>query len=279
MAAILLGLTSSLAWGIGDFLAGVEARRRPLSAVLIISQAAGLTAACAVALVSGEAFPSLEISLTALGAGTLMITSIATFYRALTVGRMGVVTPIMATSATIPVVAGLLSGDRLSTVEAWGVGLCCVGVILTTRQPAAEGPGDRRGGIGLAFVGMVCFGCFVVAFDHAASESLFWSVALTRVVAVAAVFTTVAAVAGMPHLPTGLDAGRIALIGLLDVTALTALGLATDQGLLSIVAVLASLYPAVTILLARLLLDERLARIQGAGIAVALTGVSLLSLA
>src|SRR4051794_22356171 len=155
MGAVLLGLMSSLGWGIGDYLAGVESRRRPLSAVLALSQAAGLLAALVMALVSGEALPPLGTALSALGAGALLITAIAMFYRALTLGLMGVVAPVMATSAIIPVLVGILSGDQLEAIQAVGIACCCVGVVLATRQPVAVGDlhagAARRGGVGHAF--------------------------------------------------------------------------------------------------------------------------------
>jgi drug/metabolite transporter (DMT)-like permease len=279
MAAILLGLSCSLAWGVADYLAGVESRRSALSAVLVLSQTAGLLAALGMAIVSGEAFPSAATVGAAMVAGALLITAIAAFYRALTLGMMGVIAPIMATSAVIPVVAGIASGDRLNGLQIGGIGLCCVGVVLATRHRSGEpheGRPVRRGGVGFAFVAMAAFGCFLVIFDGASSTSLFWSVAVTRAVAVGAVLGGIAVLRQRPHLPRR-GSARVAVIGLLDICALTCFGLAADRGLLSVVAVLASLYPAVTVVMARVLLDERLARIQEIGVAGALVGVAALA--
>jgi len=280
MTAILLGLSCSLAWGVADYVAGVESRRRALAVVLVVSQAAGMTGALVIVLVSGEVLPDLGTAVAAAASGGLLITAIASFYHALTMGKMGVVAPVVATSAVIPVLAGIAAGDRLSTGQAVGIVMCCVGVVLATRHKPDENDGyNLRRGVGFALIAMASFGCFLVLFEGASSDSLFWSVTLSRAVAMGAVLAWLSAAAGAVPRLRQQGGWRLAAIGLLDICALTCFGLAAERGLLSVVAVLASLYPAVTVVLARLLLDERLARVQAAGIAMALTGVVALAAA
>ena len=280
MTAIAFATCCSLAWGLADFLAGVEARRRPLTTVLALSQTAALAAALVLALATAEALPPPATLLRGLLAGVLLIIAVASFYRSLAEGMMGVVAPIMAMSAGIPVLVGLAGGDRVSALQAAGIVLCAIGAVLATRQPPAVDERDRgrTGGVGFAFLGMLAFGSFLVIFDDASGEALLWSVVSTRVIAVAAVAAVIVATAAVPRVSRA-EVPRIAVIGLLDILGLILFALATDSGLLSVVAVLASLFPAVTVVLARMVLDERLARVQQIGIVAAMGGVAALAVA
>jgi uncharacterized membrane protein len=279
MAAVALGLSCAFAWGMADFLAGSAARRISLVSILTVSQTVGLATATVVVLIAGEPLPPGGTLAEAAASGLLMILAISSFYRSLSLGLMGVVAPIMATSAVIPVVYGAATGDALSGLQVGGIVLCFAGVVLASRSPtqaAEEQSSDGRAALAFALLAMVAFGCFLVLFDRASEHGVLWGATITRAVALVAVLAVAAAMRDRITFP---DRGLawIPVVGVLDVGGLIAFGLATGKGLLSVVAILASLHPVVTGILARTLLDERLARVQGIGIAGALVGVIALA--
>jgi drug/metabolite transporter (DMT)-like permease len=187
---------------------------------------------------------------------------------------MSVVAPISATGAVVPVLVGLAQGERPDTLQVVGMALALVGVICASREPAeAHGPSPKRAAIGLALVAALGFGTFYVALDQATSDAgVTNSLVVARFASLA--MLGVAALATRPALPRApLDVGRLGVIGLLDLSANGLYALATREGLLSVVSVLGSLYPAVTVVLARVVLKERVAPVQEVGVLLALAGV------
>lgn len=275
--SILLALTASLSWGFADFGAGVGARRLPVFVVAAISQTAGLVVAGVVVVATGASVPSTRELLWAAFAGLVGVIGIASFYRALAVGTMGIVGPITATAAIVPVAFGLARGERPSVVQGVGVALAVVGVVAASRERVAEQTRRRFGvGVGLALVAALSFGGSLVGLARAAPGGSGFAVLVMRAVVVPIVL--VAAVALKPRLPQSRRAWGLLLgVGALDTGATVLFGIASTRGLLSIVAVLSSLYPIVIVVLARVLLAERIARPQLAGVGVALTGVALIS--
>jgi drug/metabolite transporter (DMT)-like permease len=202
---------------------------------------------------------------------------LAAFYRGLAVGAMAVVAPISGTAAAIPVAFGVVSGERPGALQAIGIGLAIVGVAAASRELPEEGGSARvAAGVGLALLSALGFGSFFVAMDAASGPDLFWAILFNRVTSLTALGA--AALAVRPALSVrGAELRPLLLIGLLDISANGLFAAASTEGLVSLVAVLASLYPIVTIVLARLVLGEQVRRVQQAGVAVALAGVALIS--
>jgi drug/metabolite transporter (DMT)-like permease len=278
LSAVLLALAASLAWGFGDFGAGYAARRLHVLVVATTVQAAGLVFALAIVLLGRDAAPSAQQLGWAAVAGVVSVVGLSAFYQALAVGAMGIVGPITATAAVIPVVYGLVRGERPSTVQGIGVALAVAGVAVASLEPLPEGRGRRlAAGVGFAIVAALAFGCALIGLSRAASGGAPWAVLMMRLAAVPALLLVVALVrkATAPRL------ARLWLLlaaaGVADTGATVLFGEATTRGLLSVVAVLASLYPIVLVVLARLLLHERVARPQLGGVALALMGVALIS--
>ncbi len=273
MLAIAYGLSSSLCWGLGDFFGGLQTRRWGPLAVLLVAQAVALALLIPFALLVVDEVPRLSAIGWAALAGSAGIIALGSLYRGLAIGTMSVVAPISATGAAVPVFVGLAQGERPSTAQVIGITLAFVGVILASREPAEDGPSDKRAAIGLALVAALGFGAFYVGMDRAASQA---GVAGALVVQRTTSFAmlALAALAVRPALPRGaVDVGRLGVIGLLDLSANGLFALATREGLLSVVSVLGSLYPAVTVVLARVVLRERVARLQEVGVLLALVGV------
>jgi drug/metabolite transporter (DMT)-like permease len=275
MLAIGLALGASVVWGLGDFLGGLKSRGLHVLAVLALSQVAGLAAVGVWLAVSGDERPGVPTLGVAAAAGLAGAVGLAALYRGMAIGAMGIVAPISAVSAAIPFSVGVASGERPGAVQLAGVVLALAGVGLASRQPVHLG-GGRAAGVGLALLAAVGFGLYFVLFDNAADASVPWAVVTARsassAVAVgAALAGGIALRVGRRHLPA------LVAIGVCDVGANVLFGLATTRGYLSVVAVLAALYPVVTMALAALLLHERIAASQRLGVAGALAGAALIS--
>jgi drug/metabolite transporter (DMT)-like permease len=278
MLAIALGLGSSLCWGFSDFFGGLQSRARPVSAVIFVSQSLGLAAVAIYVAISGVAAPSLSDLWPAAAGGAAGVIALAAFYHALSIGTMSVVAPISATGAAVPVVVGLIDGEKPAPLQLVGMALALLGVILASREMQSDAAARRnlRLSVGLALVAALGFGSFFVGIKVSSEVSVPWAMLAGRGADIPLV--VVAALAF--RLP--LSAERRALpalfaIGVLDLGANGLYALATTHGLLSVVAVLAALYPAVTVILARVMLSERVQRVQEAGIFAVLAGVALIA--
>jgi drug/metabolite transporter (DMT)-like permease len=275
--SILLALAASLTWGFADFGAGVGARRFPALVVAAAAQCAGLVVAAAVVVATGASVPSRTQLAWAALAGVAGLVGLASFYRALAVGTMGIVGPITATAALVPLAFGLTRGERPSTLQDVGVALAVAGVVAASLEHAPERVGKRFGmGVGFALLAALSFGWSLVGLGRAAPGGTAWAVLAMRLVAVPLVLTVV--VASKARGPSSSRGWLLLLgVGIADTSATLLYGFASTRGLLSVVAVLSSLYPIVIVVLARVLLSERIARPQLAGVAVAIAGVALVS--
>jgi drug/metabolite transporter (DMT)-like permease len=191
---------------------------------------------------------------------------------------MSVVAPISATAAAVPVLVGLVEGERPSTLQIAGMAAALAGVILASREPIEEGAAPpNRTAIGLALVAAAGFGTFFVGIDKAsATAEVPWVIVVQRCCSLA--LLVIAALVARPSLPRdGASLLVLAAVGVLDLGANGLYALATTHGLLSVVSVLGSLYPAVTVVLARVVLAERIARVQEVGVVLALAGVVAIS--
>jgi drug/metabolite transporter (DMT)-like permease len=268
-------LLASLCWGVGDFMGGVKSRVLPTLVVMGASQPFGLVALGVAVAVRGTPPPGPEVAWSALAAlfGTV---GLVAFYRSMAAGAMSVVVPLAAVAAAIPVVWGLAHGDHVSFLQKIGFVAALGGGAMTSIERGGERP-RLAAGTGWALVALVGFGCYYVPLHASAAHDWLWPSFLFRATSVTLVWTALAVTRQRPrgvrpHLLV------LAAIGLLDTGGNTLFALASSShGLLSVVSVLASLYPAVTVLLARYALGERVQRTQDVGILVTLAGVVLIS--
>lgn len=277
MIGPLLALGASLSWGLGDFLAGLRSRRLPLLTVLVVSQAAGLASIALVVAVRATGPPEARYLGYAALAGVAGAVGLAALYRGLAVGAMSVVAPISATAAIVPVVAGVVAGERPSTLQAAGIALAVTGVVLASRSSSPDGRGRAvAAGVGFALVAAVSFGLLLVALEAASDGDALWGTLTMRTSSFG--LLALAALAVRPSLALGpRDLPVLALIGVLDTAGNALFAVATTKSLLSVAAVLAQVYPVVTVVLARIVLGERIAGLQRAGVAGALAGVALIA--
>lgn len=273
--ATLLALVSSLAWGSADFLGGQVSKRYAPFFVVGVSQAFGLLLMLGVASASGAWASPTDYLPWALVASVSGFTGLGLFYAAMASGAVGVVSPITALGGLGPIVLGLLTGDEPTAVQYVGLLAALVGVVLASGPELSGNTGARP--IVLAVLATVLFGVCLAAIAVGSQTSVVMTMTAMRVctVGVLAIAGLVAlARGGSAQFEGGIDVGVMAAIGLLDVGANLFYGLATTTGLLSLVSVLGSLYPVVTVLLAWRFLGERLKPIQYAGVALALGGVA-----
>ena len=273
MTAIALALGASVLWGVGDFLGGVTSRRLATLTVLAYSQAAGLLGILVAAVFLADDFLSFVGFGAAMLAGIGGLVGLGALYRGMAVGAIGVVAPISASAAVIPVTVGLLRGERPSALQLLGIAVALVGVFLVSREPGQTG--RLAAGVPLALLAAVGFGSYFLFIDRASSDDALWAVVVAR--STSSLLAIVAAASRRAlHAPTRLLPTLVA-IGLFDVGANLLLALALNEGFVSIVSVLASLYPVITIALAVVLLRERPNRGQAAGGAAALAGAAMIS--
>jgi len=276
--AVVLAFASSLCWGLADFLGGLQSRVRPVVTVLLVAQVAAVAIGVAFVAASGDPFPDLGPAALATGAGVAGCAALAAFYRGLAIGTMSIVAPVSATGAAVPVLVGLAEGERPAALQVAGILVAMVGIVLAAREPSGAAPSRAvRASLGLAGLAALGFGAFFVLIDRATElGGAPWSLLLVRAGEVALLGAL--ALATRQAMPAGLrDASPLLVIGVLDFSATAFFALATEQGLLSVVSVVGSLYPAVTVVLARVVLAERVARSQEVGVVLTLAGVVAIS--
>ncbi|MFY9487801.1 MAG: DMT family transporter [Solirubrobacterales bacterium] len=286
MLALALALGTSISWGIADFIGGVQAKKYAVLIVLLGSSSGGMLLAAVMLAVSGQDMPpTQDLALGAL-AGVLGLIALAAFYRALAIGTMSIVAPISASGTAIPVAVGIADGDPVGLLTATGFLLTIGGVMLASREPREEGveqSEDHRTSVLLAGVAAIGFGCIFVLIERASHDSELWPVLSLKVTSlvVVAIVLALLSLSGRSYEPWPVGMLWLAPMaaGFLDVTANVMYAYATANGALSVVAVLASMFPVVTVLLAHRVLGERIVRMQKLGVALALSGVVVLALA
>jgi drug/metabolite transporter (DMT)-like permease len=276
LTGVLLALSASLAWGFADFGAGVSTRRASVFVVAAGMQAAGLVVTGLVLLATRPHVPTwTQLGFAAL-AGLLGVLGLSSVYRGLAVGTMGIVGPISTMSSLVPFAYGLARGERPAALQLAGVALAIVGVVGASLERHPEHGRRQIGtGVGLALLAPGGVGGALVGLGRAAPGGIAWAALTMRVAALPCFLALVAATRAAP--PSRRLLPVLAAIGAVDAGATLLYAAAATRGLLSVVAVLASLYPVVIVALARVVLHERVARPQLAGVAVALTGVALIS--
>lgn len=279
--AVVLAIVAALTYGAGDFLGGIATKRIGESlGVVAVSSMVGV----ALLLVLGPAIggdPTSADLAWGAAAGVGGGLGVILFYRALAEGVMSVVAPVTAvTSAIVPVAAGLALGERPSAVALFGVGVAIVAVALLSRQTAGareHAPANRTRVLTLAVLAGLGFGAFFVFLDQTGDDAGMWPLVASR----STTFVIAVVIALLLRRSLAIPAGtRITVVGtgLLDMSANALFLLANREGLLTLVAVIVSLYPASTIALAQAFLGERLERHQVVGVALAGVAVVLIAL-
>lgn len=278
MLAVGLALSASLCWGVADFAGGFFSRRLPALLVVLVLETGGLLGIATILAITREAPPDLEsVGLAAVG-GIAGTGGLVCFFRGMALGSMAVVAPVFASgAAVIPVVVGIATGDTITTLVGLGIALAALGILLASLESEHEAERSRqtRRAVGFALAGALGAAGFVVASDAASDGSVAWTLLVARAAAIPFLALGVS-IAGTPR-PGLRDLGAIGLVGLVDLAATAFFGLATTKGALAVVAVLGAMYPVVTAGLARVVLKERIRRIQLAGVAFALLGVALVA--
>ena len=277
---LVLGIGSGVCWGTADFFGGLQARHLPALAVALWSQITGALILLLALIAIGRP-PVLGSIAWGVVAGIFGGIALVLFYRGLATGVMSIVAPISACGAIVPVVVALVMGEVPSLLASLGIAVAIGGIILVSLhpEPVTRHVDNPRLTIVMALGAALGFGMFYVFLDRGSAVdggSPLWATAggrLGSLVLLGAMITLGRRPAPWP----GRRIGAIAAIGVGDTTANVLFAYAALQGNLGIAAVLGSLYPVATILLGRIILAERLTRMQQAGVALALVGVTLLS--
>jgi uncharacterized membrane protein len=273
MRSIALALGASLTWGFADFFGALKGRTLGALRTLVYVQLGGLVVIALIVAIRGKGPADLEalLAIPAAISGTL---GLYAYYRGMAVGAMSIVAPIAGISAAVPVIFGIATGDRPSLWQWLGIAGALGGVFLASREP---GPGGKvAAGVGLALLAAIGFGGYFPPMHAAGNADFWWASLIFRMTSSSVILAAVAI--RRPSLAIEpIQIPILALIGIGDMLGNLLFAAASTSGLVSITSVLASLYPIVTVVLARLVLRERVARSQEAGIALTLVGVALIS--
>jgi drug/metabolite transporter (DMT)-like permease len=276
---IALGALVALAYGSGDFLGGFASQRLRTSTVLLGAQSIGLAVALLLVIVLRDASPDAHVYVLSAIAGAVGVVAVALLYRGLAVGRMSVVAPVSAVGgAVLPVVWGLLRGERPSALAWVGIALALIAIVIVGRgaehdpAPSVTPLHELALGAGAG----IGFGIVFILFSESASGSGLWPVLIARCTSVPLLIGAVIVLRQPPRV-TRSGLAPVLGAGLFDVTANALIVLAIRRGLLSLVAPVASLYPATTVVLARFVLHERIGRQRAGGLALGLVGLALIA--
>lgn len=279
--AALLAAVSAVAFGIGDFLGGLSARRIAAVTTTLVAQATGLVLLLGLAPIVGGTVTGTDIAY-GVAAGVLGAIALMLFYWSLSAGQMSVVAPVSAvTSALVPLVFGLIDGERPGTVALTGALLALPAIVLISREPddpraADEDDEPARSTtssrvLATSVLAGLGFGFFLVLISRSGHDSGLWPLTAARAAAIPVIGVAVLAGRSWRVDRQGLQLALGA--GVFDVSANALFLFASRAGLLTLVGVLGSMYPASTVVLARVVLKERLATHQLAGLALAVVAL------
>jgi drug/metabolite transporter (DMT)-like permease len=264
-----------LTWGVADFFGPLKARTFGALRVLVYAQLGGLVVIALAVVIRGKG-PEGAATLLAVPAAISGTLGLYAYYRGVAVGAISVVAPIAGVSAAVPVIVGIASGEHLSALTAAGITCALIGVFLASREPG-RGGSHIAAGVGLALLAAVGFGCYFPPMHAAGNADFWWASLFFRTTSTTMILLAIAI--RRPNIAVTADQVPVfALIGIGDMLGNLLFAAASRGGLVSVTSVLASLYPIVTVVLARALLAERVARSQEAGVALTLAGVALISL-
>jgi drug/metabolite transporter (DMT)-like permease len=278
VAAILLALTSALAYGLSDFVGGLVARRTSAWAVAVVGTIAATVATGAVALFVPGSPTGADLAWGAL-AGVGSGAGAGFLYRGFATGRMGVVAPVSAVGAAVlPVMVGVATGERPSALVWVGIVVALPGIWLVSREPpSAEVSGSTPAeGVVDGLLAGLGFGFLFAALGQVPDGAGLWPLVLTQAVSVPSV-AVIATLVGAAWVPRDRAVAPAVWVGVLSTVATACFLLATQRGLLAVAGVLTSLYPASTVALAAVVLHERVHRAQGVGLGLCAVAVALVA--
>ena len=277
MSIVLAGL-SALLYGAGDFCGGLASRRQPVAVVLTFSQAAGLLAAAAAVLLLRQPLPATADILWGIAGGLTGTAGLAALYRALASTLVAVASPVAAvTGAVVPLLLGLAAGERPGALAGIGIALAVPAIALLASGPAESArPGIARRAALMGAVAGLGFGLFFFCISRTSHASGLWPLASARLVTLVLV-AGVAVVGRRPLVLRSAASAPALLAGVLDMSANIAFLLASRMGLLTITAVITSLYPGPTVILAMIVFREKLTVPRALGLGLALAGVACIS--
>jgi drug/metabolite transporter (DMT)-like permease len=276
---VALGALVALAYGSGDFLGGISAKRLPTVTVLLVSQSFGLAVALVLVVALRDARPDAHVFVLSAAAGVVAVVALGLLFRGLALGRMSIVAPLSAIGGgVLPVAWGLLRGERPSALALAGVGVALIAAAIVGRgaehDPAATI--SPRLELALGAGAGLGFGVVFILFAESSSGSGMWPVLIARCASVPVLAVAAVVLGHSPRIARA-DLAPVAGAGLCDVGANALVVLAVRRGFLSLVAPVASLYPATTVVLARLVLHERIGRQRAGGLALGLVGLALIA--
>ncbi len=284
MVAVLLGLAASASFSCADFFGGVAARRVDPWLTVLGNQVVGLLPLTVYLVLLTDGSPTGRDALLSVGAGLASVAGLGLLFGGFAVGRMAVVAPVSAgVGGVVPIVWGLLQGERPGVLGVLGaiITLSAAVVLARTEAPATDAevevPGDDRKASIMAVGAGVAFGVILICFSETREAAGLWPPMVAHLVAVPTLVTILAATGRLRRPPPEAVRPMIGS-GLFDATAVALVLVALRQDLVSLVAPAANLYPAGTVLLASLVLGERLRRIQVVALAAAAVGLALLAL-
>ncbi|HEY2042711.1 MAG TPA: DMT family transporter [Jatrophihabitans sp.] len=275
--AVLYALIAAGAYGISDFLGGIASRRAHALTVLVVSYPAGALLMAALLPVYGGPVSSRTLWWSVAG-GVSGLVGVALLYSALSLAPMNIISPVTAVmSAVVPVLGGVVLGERPHLLAWLGIGLGLVAVVLISRQPEdhPHGPITWQP-MAMAVVAGIGFGSYFICLARADHDSGMWPVVLSRLVSTALVIPAAFAAKRLVRMPRPV-LGLALIAGALDASANVAFLLASRHGLLSLSGVITALYPAGTVLLAVLILKEHTGALQRVGLGIAAASVVLLT--
>jgi drug/metabolite transporter (DMT)-like permease len=278
VATAVFGLSAALCWGSGDFSGGLASRRAHVASVVIAAYSVGLVLLVALALATRESFPAPADLLIGGLAGIAGVLGVLAFYSALASGKMGIAAPVSAVlTAMLPVLFSAVTAGLPAPLQVAGFALALVAIWLISRpeQAGEAGTGAPRG-IGSAVLAGCGFGCFFILISRVHPGATFWPLAAARLVCVV-LLLIILRLRRQPILPGMAVAPLVALTGCLDAIGNAFFVLASHSGRLDVAAILSSLYPAATVLLAAIVLRERVTRVQAGGIALVLVAIPLIT--
>jgi drug/metabolite transporter (DMT)-like permease len=274
LAVVAFGLASAVSWGAGDFGGGWTGRRASVFAIAIVVDLLGAAVMLPVAIATHEPFPSPTTLVLAATAGICAVAGIVGLYQGLAVGRMGVVAPVTGLlAATLPVVVGFAGLGLPAPSVLVGILAAFLAVILVSRGSDAAG---RPSGIRYALVAGVGLGLFNVAVAAFPEHLVAWPLVVIKLASLVAISIAAAATRRSWRIPTNLLPAATA-VAILDLAGNGFYVLATQAGRIDIAATLSSLYPVTTVILAVVLLRERVSRTHLVGIVLAAIAIALIA--
>ena len=269
-----LSLAAAVTWGAADFSGGIAAKSANVFAVVAVAHAVGLIFMWTLAVLFHEPVPPSSSLWWGAAAGLVGGIGLAAFYKALAIGKMGLNAPLASViGAILPLIFGAWWEGRPQALQLAGFALALLSIWLITMQ---RGGGSSSKGLGLAVLAGIGFSAFLLFIKLAGSVSVFWPLVAARGASLLLMTTIVLTSRGKWN-PGGIALPYILVAGILDSGANALYVAAAQRGRLDVAAVLSSLYPASTVILARFLLKERLSSTQSAGMVAALMAVVLIA--